>query len=94
MDMVTNTLNGEGIAHHIVGQPTLFDVQFCDHDIRDYRDVKAADVKNAAFNKVLRANGIFKSAGKLYPHLAITDEHLEITQNALTKAARHVASLS
>lgn len=95
MDMVTNTLNGEGIAHRIVGQPTLFDVQFCDHDIRDYRDVKAADAsKNAAFNKVLRANGIFKSAGKLYPHLAITDEHLEITQNALTKAARHVASLS
>ena len=95
MNMVTNALDYEGIDHRIVGHPTLFDVQFCAHDIRDYRDVKAADsAKNAAFNKVLRANGIFKSAGKIYSHLAIDDTHLEITQKALHAAARHVASLS
>lgn len=95
MDMVSNALDNHGIAHRIVGQPTLFDVLFCDHDINDYRDVKAADAgKNAAFNKVLRAHGIFKSAGKMYPHLALEETHLEMTQKALAAAAHHVASLS
>ena len=95
MAMVSGALDDYGIAHQIVGHPTLFDVQFCAHDIRDYRDVKAADAaKNALFNKALRAQGIFKSAGKLYPHLAINEEHLAITQAALDFAAQQVASHS
>ena len=95
MTMVSNALDHEGIAHRIVGHPTLFDVLFCDHDIGDYRDVKRADAaKNALFNKVLRQEGIFKSAGKIYPHLALGDEHLEITQKALCEAAKQVARMS
>ena len=95
MNMVADALNHEGIAHRIVGHPTLFDVLFCDHDIADYRDVKKADAhKNALFNKVLRQEGIFKSAGKIYPHLGLQDEHLEITERALREAAKQVARQS
>ena len=95
MKMVSDTLTHEGIAHQIVGHPTLFDVQFCDHQVFDYRDVKAADAKkNAAFNQILREQGIFKSAGKIYPHLALTKAHLEHTEDALKKAANHLASLA
>ena len=93
MSTVTSALDHNGISHQIVGHPTLFDVQFCDHEIRDYRDVKAADAqKNALFNKVLRENGIFKSAGKIYPHLALQEEHLALTQTAIELAAEAVAS--
>lgn len=95
MSMVSTNLTKVGVAHQIVGHPALFDVQFCDHDIRDYRDVKAADAKkNALFNQVLRDNGIFKSAGKIYPHLALTDTHLEMTDAALKVAAEQVACVS
>ena len=94
MSMIANALDAHGIAHQIVGHPTLFDVQFCSHEIHNYRDVKAADAKkNAAFNKVLRENGIFKSAGKIYPHLALEEDHFEITEQALAHAARHVAEM-
>jgi len=39
--------------------------------------------KNATFNQVLRQNGIFKSPGKLYPCLAITEDDLAITKQAI-----------
>lgn len=95
MSMVSGALDKRGIAHQIVGNPTLFDVQFCSHEVRDYRDVKAADAqKNALFNKVLRDHGIFKSAGKIYPHLALDEEHLSLTETALDFAAEQVASHS
>ena len=94
MSMITNALDAHGIAHQIVGHPTLFDVQFCHHEIHNYRDVKAADAKkNTTFNRVLRENGIFKSAGKIYPHLALEEDHFEITEHAIAQAARHVAEM-
>ncbi len=93
MGMVETHLDAAGVAHQIVGQPTLFDVLFCDHDVRNYRDVKAADAKsNMVFNKALRANGIFKSPGKFYPCLALTDDDLEVTDKAIYRAAQEVAS--
>ena len=76
-----------GIAHRIVGHPTLFDVVFTDRNVRSYRDVLAADSgKNSAFNAELRRRGIFKSPGKLYPSLALTEEDFEITDKAIRAA--------
>lgn len=89
MDMISGHLDEAGIAHRIVGDPTLFDVVFTDRDVRNYRDVLAGDANaNAAFNAVLREEGIFKSPGKLYPSLAVTDQDLEITDAAVRKAAK------
>ena len=93
MGMIETHLDDVGVAHQIVGHPTLFDVVFCSHDVRDYRDVKAANATlSGHFNRVLRENGIFKSAGKLYPHLGINDDDLEKTDHAIKQAAQIVAS--
>ena len=90
--MFTRHLDAAGVAHRIVGHPTLFDVVFTDRDVRTYRDVLAADAKkNAAFNAVLRANGVFKSPGKVYPCLALTEADFELTDAAIGKAAAAIA---
>lgn len=94
MAMLEKHLGEAGIAHRIVGDPTLFDVLFTEKQVRDYRDVLSADgVKNAVFNKVLREHGIFKSPGKLYPSLALTQEDLQQTGEAIAAAATALQSV-
>lgn len=91
--MFTQHLDAQGISHRIVGHPTLFDVVFTNREVRNYRDVQAADAKaNARFNAVLRANGIFKSPGKVYPHLALTEEDFTLTEAAIALAAKALAA--
>ena len=90
--MFAHHLDAAGITHRIVGHPTLFDIVFTDRDVRTYRDVQAADAKkNAAFNAVLRANGVFKSPGKVYPCLALTEADFDLTDAAIGKAAAAIA---
>ena len=89
MQMFEKHLSNAGIAHQIVGDKTLFDIVFTDKKVRNYRDVLKADADtNAKFNKVLRANSIFKSPGKTYPSLALTNEDLELTDKAIQAASR------
>jgi glutamate-1-semialdehyde 2,1-aminomutase len=91
MGTFSHHLSANGVAHRVVGHPTLFDIQFIDRDVRDYRDVFAADAKrNAAFNKVLRAHGVFKSPGKVYPCLALTEDDLALTEEAIAKASKAI----
>jgi glutamate-1-semialdehyde 2,1-aminomutase len=72
--------DAEGVAHRICGDPTLFDIYFTDRDCVDYRSAKHTDpTRNVIWNDTLRAHGVFKSAGKLYPSLALTDDDLERT---------------
>ncbi|MCV2870690.1 aminotransferase class III-fold pyridoxal phosphate-dependent enzyme [Defluviimonas sp. WL0050] len=90
--MFSSHLDAADVAHRIVGHPTLFDIVFTDRDIRTYRDVLAADAKKgAAFNAVLRENGVFKSPGKLYPCLALTEADFELTETAILTAATAIA---
>jgi glutamate-1-semialdehyde 2,1-aminomutase len=90
--MFTKHLTQQGIAHRIVGHPTLFDVLFTDRDVRNYRDVLAADGKaSARFNAVLRANGVFKALGKVYPSVALTEDDFELTERAIAAAATALA---
>jgi glutamate-1-semialdehyde 2,1-aminomutase len=91
MELIGTHLTEAGIAHQIVGDPTLFDVIFSERPVRDYRDVLQADAgRNAAFNKALRGAGVFKSPGKLYPSLAIDDQDLEWTDRAVREAAAKI----
>ena len=90
--MQSSALSEAGIDHRVVGEPPLFDIVFTDQDVRDYRNVLSADAaKNAAYNDVLRQEGIFKSPGKHYPSLALTDEDIELTRAAVQKAAAAIA---
>lgn len=92
MGIMSAALGAQGIAHRIVGDPTLFDPVFIDRDVRDYRDTASADASaSARFNAVLRAEGIFKAGAKTYPHLALTEEDFQQTEAAVQKAARALA---
>ncbi|MEM9477689.1 MAG: aminotransferase class III-fold pyridoxal phosphate-dependent enzyme [Pseudomonadota bacterium] len=99
MVMQSDALAAQGIAHRICGDPTLFDVYFSQSDPIDYRSARHDDPEtNAVWNTTLRAQGVFKSPGKMYPSLALTDGDLEVTERAVHAAAqavgRHVAALS
>ena len=90
--MQSTALERAGIAHRVVGDPTLFDLIFTDREVRNYRDTQAGDAdRNARYNTVLRANGIFKSPGKLYPSLAITQDDLDLTENAIEQAVTAIS---
>ena len=87
MDIQSEALDEAGIAHQICGDPTLFDVYFTEVDCVDYRSAKHRDpAVNETYNRVLRENGVFKSPGKLYPSLALTEEDMELTEEAVSKA--------
>ncbi|OIQ37995.1 MAG: aspartate aminotransferase family protein [Roseobacter sp. MedPE-SWde] len=93
MDMQTMALTEAGIAHRICGDPTLFDIYFTSHDVKDYRSAKHLDPQdNATWNASLREQGIFKSPGKLYPSLALTESDLHQTKEAFRNAAVALAS--
>ncbi|SPH23341.1 Glutamate-1-semialdehyde 2,1-aminomutase [Defluviimonas aquaemixtae] len=88
MAMFRTHLDAAGVAHRIIGHPTLFDIVFTDRDVRTYRDVLSADAGiSARFNTVLRENGVFKSPGKVYPCLALTEADFEMTEAAIVAAA-------
>ncbi|WP_323769576.1 aspartate aminotransferase family protein [Antarctobacter sp.] len=88
-EMQSDALTKAGVPHQICGDETLFDIFFTEAACRDYRSAKHDDpAKNAAYNAALRKHGIFKSPGKLYPSLAITEADLEHTQAAVLEAVR------
>lgn len=92
MDMQSAALSKQGIKHKICGDPTLFDIYFTDVDPIDYRTAKHSDPKlNELWNSTLRAHGVFKSPGKLYPSLALTTDDLEFTRSAFEHAANAVS---
>ena len=85
--MQSDALTGAGIAHQVVGDETLFDLFFTDQPCRDYRTARHDDpALNARYNKVLRDEGVFKSPGKLYPSLALSEADLALTERAVHKA--------
>jgi glutamate-1-semialdehyde 2,1-aminomutase len=92
IDMHSAALARHEITHRICGDPTLFDIYFTDADPVDYRTAKHRDPKlNEVWNSILRAQGVFKSPGKLYPSLALSTEDLELTRSAFRQAAIAVA---
>ena len=91
-DMQSDALRAAGIAHQICGDETLLDFVFTDRPCRDYRSARHDDpARNALYNAVLREHCVFKSPGKLYPSLALTDADLDRTRHALGEAVRAVA---
>lgn len=92
--MMEDALGQTSVPFHIVGHPTLFEVVFHEVQPLDYRMVQNGDAQAAkVWNDTLHANGIFKSPGKTYPSLILSEEDLAITQSAVTKAAQAVAYL-
>lgn len=94
MAMASAALTSQGVAHRVVGDPTLFEVVFTKGGVRDYRDVFGADTaRGAQFNKVLMQEGLFKSPGKTYPSLALTEGDFAVAEAAYAKAAAAIAQV-
>ncbi|MGX9357470.1 aspartate aminotransferase family protein [Roseobacteraceae bacterium S113] len=87
--MVQDALDPTGIPYQIVGEPSLFEVVFADTAPRDYRAVATGNAARAkTWNDTLRAEGVFKSPGKTYPSLALTEDDLAHTAAAMQVAAQ------
>ncbi|MEO0664591.1 MAG: aminotransferase class III-fold pyridoxal phosphate-dependent enzyme [Pseudomonadota bacterium] len=85
--MQSEALKEAGIPHRICGDETLFDIYFTSGPCRDYRSAQHDDdTVSSLYNATLRAQGVFKSPGKLYPSLAITADDLALTERAVEAA--------
>ncbi|WP_170367813.1 aspartate aminotransferase family protein [Ruegeria arenilitoris] len=94
IDMASAALTKRGVAHRVIGDPTLFEIVFTEGRVRDYRHVVRADTAKATrFNAVLMQNGMFKSPGKTYPSLALTEADFDLCKAAYAKAAQAVAEM-
>jgi len=93
-NMQSYRLSKAGIPHQIVGDETLFDVLFTKDSCTDYRNTKHNRPELAAlYNQTLREQGILKSPSKLYPSLAISEEDLHKTADAVNKAVDAVSRI-
>lgn len=93
MQAMGEHLAAAGVDHCIVGDPVLFDAVFTDGPVRNYRDVLKDDASLAgAFNQILRKQGILKPAQKIYSSLALTEDDLALTVDAIAYAASELSS--
>lgn len=89
---IKSSMKNHGINCQVVGEPMLFDVLFTDSPVHNYRDVFRVNTKLAGdYNAVLREKGIFKSHGKMYPSLALSENDLQQTIHAIRYAAASLA---
>jgi glutamate-1-semialdehyde 2,1-aminomutase len=94
MDLASAALDAQGISYKIVGDKTLFEIVFTDTKPLNYRDVFTSKMNvGAKFNAVLMENGLFKSPGKTYPCLALTEQDFELAEAAYEKAAAAIADM-
>ena len=91
MNAMTKYLTKAGHDHQLMGHPTMFDVVFTNQPVRDYRGVMSGDkAKAGSFNCSLREEGIFKSPGKTYISLLLSEEDLQKTEFAIEMAAAKI----
>ncbi len=92
MGYIGAKMDAAGIPHKVVGDETLFEVVFTEEErVRDYRAVQRGDQARAKrYNQLLREKGIFKSDGKTYPSLALTEADVQQVCDAIEHAARHL----
>ena len=82
------------IPHRILGDPVMFDVVFTREAVHDYRGVLRCDAERSRqFNFYLRKNNILKHDAKFYVSMALTEDDLACTLNAVSDAATHVVDV-
>ena len=87
MTMQSAACQRAGIAHQIVGDPTIFNLMFTSEPCSDYRNTRhQSTARDQHYNASLRAHGVFKSPNKMYPSLALTSADLELTRAAVNSA--------
>ena len=80
------------IPHQIVGDSVMFDVVFVNGTVKDHRDILRSDAKRLKnFNLQLRIQNVLKLDSKFYISLALTEDDLSLTLDAVSQAARSLA---
>ena len=93
MDAISKSFSAAGHNHQILGHQTMFDVVFTNEHIHDYRGVIRGNKNKAElFNGFLRKEGIFKSPGKTYISLLLSEEDLQMTERAIDRAATSISA--
>ena len=93
MGLAGKALRARGVAHRIVGHPTLFEVVFTERAVSNYRDFIGSDLDRwARYNRALLEHGIFKLPGKWYASLALEEEDFVVCEEAFERAAVAVAA--
>lgn len=89
IDAFAKHLGDAGHAHQAMGYPVLFDIFFLERQAANYRELVENDTeKMTRLNAELRKRGIFKSPGKMYISLALTETDLQETVDAITEVAK------
>ena len=82
-----------GVPIQVVGDPVLFEIVFTAEPVRNYRQVLLSDkAAEGRYNALMREKGILKPPGKVYTHLALTDEDLAQTVNAIEETAAQMGA--
>ena len=88
MEAAETAFDKAGIPVQAVGDPVLFELVFTDRPVRNYRDVLNSDKKaEGRYNALMRKHGVLKPPGKVYTHLALTEEDLAVVNHAFAETA-------
>jgi glutamate-1-semialdehyde 2,1-aminomutase len=88
MRSATDAFGKAGIPIQLPGDPVLFDIVVTEHPVRNYREWFAGDrPKEARIGAIFREHGVLKPLGKVYTHLALTDDDLDRIDGAIEAAA-------
>jgi glutamate-1-semialdehyde 2,1-aminomutase len=93
MQSATDAFGRAGISIQLPGDPVLFDIVVVDGPVRNYREWFAGDrAKEARIGAIFREHGVLKPLGKVYTHLALTDDDLDRVDAATHAAAEALAA--
>ncbi len=93
MQSATDAFGRAGVPVRLPGDPVLFDIVVVDGPVRNYREWYAGDrARETRIGAVMREHGVLKPAGKVYTHLALTDDDLDQVDGAIRAAAETIAA--
>jgi len=93
MHSLKSHLSKTGHDHKIIGNPVLFDIVFTKKSVENYRDILQSDTdKIIQFNKLLRNQNILKTIGKFYISLALTDDDISQTIQAIEYSSENLST--
>jgi glutamate-1-semialdehyde 2,1-aminomutase len=93
MEGIATILKEAGLPGQVIGAPPMFDTVFTEAEVRNYRDVLAANADlQKRLARGLRKRGILKSDNKCYVSLAHTADDVRNTLAAYREAAAALRS--
>ncbi|MEM1162524.1 MAG: aminotransferase class III-fold pyridoxal phosphate-dependent enzyme [Pseudomonadota bacterium] len=94
MQAAQNAFEAAGVPIQITGDATLFELVFTDRPVVNYRNaLQSNKAQEAVYNAAMRKSGILKPPGKIYTHLALTEDDLGQIEEGMKAAAEAVAAM-